>query len=80
MRILRQREVIARTGLSAMTLWRREHQNPPTFPRRIKLGPNAVGWLESEIDDFIKQRIAERDGVADNAPPFKAMPPEGPAP
>jgi hypothetical protein len=44
-----------------MTLWRRERQNPPTFPRRIKLGPNSVGWLAEEIDEWIEDRVAARD-------------------
>lgn len=32
------------------------------FPKRIKLGANRVGWLESEIDDWLNQRISQRDG------------------
>jgi len=28
-----------------------------TFPRPIKLGLRSVGWLEDEIDDWIRQRI-----------------------
>ena len=30
------------------------------FPKRIKLGTNRVGWLESEVDDWLQGRIAER--------------------
>jgi len=29
------------------------------FPKRIRLGPNRVAWIRSEIEDWIKQRIAE---------------------
>ncbi len=32
------------------------------FPKRVRLGPNRVGWLEHEIDEWIVDRIAERDG------------------
>ena len=28
-----------------------------TFPRQINLGPRAVGWLESSIDQWIQGRI-----------------------
>ena len=35
----------------------------PTFPKPIKLGPRAVGWLKSEIDAWLESRIAARDGV-----------------
>ena len=65
MRILRQPEVVARVGLCPMTLWRREKAG--TFPRRVKLGPNSVGWLETEVDEWIKRRIAERDAPARNS-------------
>jgi predicted DNA-binding transcriptional regulator AlpA len=30
------------------------------FPRQIQLGARAVGWLESEINDYIGARAAER--------------------
>lgn len=28
------------------------------FPKSIKLGGRAVGWLESEVDSWIQERIA----------------------
>ena len=31
------------------------------FPKPIKLGDRAVAWVESEVDAWIDQRIAERD-------------------
>jgi prophage regulatory protein len=31
------------------------------FPKRIKVGLNRIGWIESEIDQWIEQRVAERD-------------------
>ena len=32
-----------------------------TFPKPIPLGEKAVGWLEDEIIQWQKDRIAERD-------------------
>lgn len=32
-----------------------------TFPKPIKIGERRNAWIESEIDDWIKQKIAERD-------------------
>jgi prophage regulatory protein len=32
-----------------------------TFPRSIKLGKRAVGWLASEVAQWQQQRIDERD-------------------
>jgi prophage regulatory protein len=34
---------------------------PPEFPKPVRLGPNAVGWLKSEIEAWQQARIAERD-------------------
>ena len=34
------------------------------FPKRIRLGPGRVGWLFSEIQDWIAARKAERDAAA----------------
>ncbi|KJC53496.1 hypothetical protein UB31_08565 [Bradyrhizobium sp. LTSP849] len=30
------------------------------FPKRVPLGENRVGWIECEIDDWIKERAARR--------------------
>ena len=29
------------------------------FPKRIKLGERASGWLESEVDAWIAERVAK---------------------
>jgi predicted DNA-binding transcriptional regulator AlpA len=40
------------------------------FPKQIKLSEHASAWIESEIDDFMFSRIAERDhGSQTLAPP-----------
>ena len=33
------------------------------FPRPIKLGDNTNAWLEPEIDQYITNRIAQRDAA-----------------
>jgi prophage regulatory protein len=39
--------------------------NDPSFPKPIRLGEGrAVGWIESEVIAWQKQRIAERDKPA----------------
>ena len=30
------------------------------FPQRIQLGPNRVGWNLGEVEDWIRNRMAER--------------------
>jgi prophage regulatory protein len=36
------------------------------FPPPIALGDNRVGWIESEIEDWLLQRIAARDAALAN--------------
>lgn len=56
-RIVRMKEVIQRTGLSRSTLYLRMKSGD--FPQSFSLGtPNAIGWLESDIDGWI-EKIAQ---------------------
>tara|TARA_B110000211_G_scaffold222196_1_gene270602 strand:- start:588 stop:701 length:114 start_codon:yes stop_codon:yes gene_type:complete len=32
-----------------------------TFPKQVPLGAKSVAWLESEVDDWIMERLGERD-------------------
>jgi prophage regulatory protein len=59
-RILRLSAVIDRTGLKRSTIY--EHIAAGTFPKPIRLTLKSVGWVESEIDDWINKRIEQRDG------------------
>lgn len=54
--ILRLPAVKARTGLSRSTIYLRVATG--TFPRPISLGARAVGWLESDIQMWIDERVA----------------------
>lgn len=56
-RILRLPQVLARVGISRSELYRREALNQ--FPKRVKLGARSVGWLASEVQEFIEARIRE---------------------
>ncbi|GHH09195.1 hypothetical protein GCM10008023_05530 [Sphingomonas glacialis] len=49
--LLRIKDVRRRTGLSVATVYRREAAG--TFPPRVRLGPKAVAWYESDIGDFV---------------------------
>ena len=59
-RLIRRPEVEKCTGLSRARIY--ESMDAGRFPRPVKIGPRAVAWVESEIDDWLHQRIAERDG------------------
>jgi prophage regulatory protein len=55
--ILRLQSVKQRTGLSrsSIYLWIAKGQ----FPAPVSLGARAVGWVESEVDEWIARRIAD---------------------
>jgi prophage regulatory protein len=55
--ILRRKQVEARTGLSKSTIYQRVTDG--TFPRPISLGARAVGWVESEISDWVSSKIKQ---------------------
>lgn len=55
--ILRLPEVKMRTGLSRSTIYLRISQG--TFPLPISLGTRSVGWVESEIEEWIAGRITQ---------------------
>ena len=52
--MLRYPAVVRRTGLSRVTIWRKVRAG--TFPAPRELGPNSVGWLESEIEAWRESR------------------------
>jgi len=54
-KILRLRPVLSRTGLSRSMAY--DLMAKDQFPKPIGLGARAVGWLESEIDAWIAQRV-----------------------
>jgi prophage regulatory protein len=61
--ILRLPAVKARTGLSRSTIYLRVSEG--SFPKPVSLGGRAVGWVESEIQRWLEQRIeASRKAAA----------------
>jgi prophage regulatory protein len=55
-RLLSRREVEQRTSLSRSTMYQQIADG--IFPKQIELGARRVGWLESEINQWIATRIA----------------------
>jgi len=53
-RILRMREVIQRIGLSRSTIYKLMENDK--FPRPMKLGSQAIGWRDSDIETWIASR------------------------
>lgn len=67
MRVLRIRQVCEKVGVCRARVYELEREG--RFPKRIRLGMNAVGWVESELDQWIAERMAERSPGKDHAEP-----------
>lgn len=60
--ILRRKQVEARTGLARSTIY--QYMKDGIFPPPVALGPRAVGWLESDVTQWISHRVSlARAGV-----------------
>ena len=59
MRIMRLKEVIDTTGLSRSTLYK--YIGEGRFVSSVSLGDRSIGFVESEVFDWILARIEERD-------------------
>ncbi|MBI5815437.1 MAG: AlpA family phage regulatory protein [Nitrospinae bacterium] len=53
--VLRLPAVKAHTGLSRSTIYLRISEGE--FPPSVSLGERAVGWLESDIDDWLSAQV-----------------------
>lgn len=54
-KILRLPAVKTVTGLSRSTIYLRVSEG--SFPAPVSLGGRAVGWIEAEVDEWLKHRI-----------------------
>lgn len=60
--IYRERDLDAVTRMSRKA--REDAIREGTFPKPIPLSTRARGWLVSEIEDWLEQRVALRDRAA----------------
>jgi len=61
MKLLSKKEVREKVVYSIQHFTRLEQAG--RFPKRIVLGQNRVAWLESEIDDWIADKVRQRDST-----------------
>jgi prophage regulatory protein len=54
-RILRLPDVISVTGLGRSMIYQMEADQ--RFPKRVRIGTRAVGWLEGEVRAWLQKRI-----------------------
>lgn len=61
-RFLRRPAVRAKTGLADSTMYYLIANGK--FPRPVKMGAKMSAWDETEVDAWMKDRLAERDLAA----------------
>ena len=63
-RMLPLKQVTYHTGLSSTTIYdmldRRSNRYDPTFPVQVKLSKGRVAWVESEVAQWLGEKIAAR--------------------
>lgn len=56
-RLIRRKEVQAKTGLGASSIYAMMQQGK--FPKAVNISERRVAWIESEVDQWIANRIAQ---------------------
>jgi prophage regulatory protein len=67
MRVLPYKDLKAAKGIPYSEEWIRNLVKTGRFPKPVRLGKKRVGFIEAEIDGWLKARAAERD-VAKGTP------------
>ncbi len=60
-RVLSREELRTEKGIRFSRVHLHRLVKAKKFPTPVKLGENTNGWVESEVDDWLKARIIERD-------------------
>lgn len=66
MKIMRLRQVEETTGLKKTAIYARITEG--RFPQPVNLDGKAVGWVESEIQDWLAERVAARPSKVSETP------------
>ena len=57
--------ILSKRQLKELVLYSPQHiarlEKAGTFPKRVQIGPNRVGWVEAEILDWLQERIERRE-------------------
>ena len=59
--------IISKRQLKELVLYSPQHiarlEKAGKFPKRVQLGPNRVGWVESEVLDWLQTRLEGREAT-----------------
>lgn len=58
MRFLKLKEVTQKTALSRSAIYRKMDEG--SFPKSVSLGDRAVAWIESEVEEWMEERLQTR--------------------
>lgn len=58
-RLLRLQDVVKRTGKSVPSIYADMNRN--LFPTPVSISTNRVAWLETEVNEWIQERLTERN-------------------
>lgn len=58
MKFLRLKEVMTLTALSRSSIYK--FMAEERFPQTLSLGDRAVAWLESEIEEWMEEKLLQR--------------------
>ena len=57
--------ILSKKALKELVLYSPQHvarlEKAGLFPKRVQLGPNRVGWVESEVLDWLELRLTNRE-------------------
>jgi len=59
MNMLRLKDVMTKTGLSRSSVYKYIAEGK--FPKPVHLGERTVAWVESEIEEWLMTKLAERE-------------------
>jgi len=58
-------KMLDKRQLKELVLYSPQHiqrlENAGEFPKRVQIGNSRVGWIESEVLDWLQTKIDERD-------------------
>ncbi|HHX8289300.1 TPA: AlpA family transcriptional regulator [Vibrio diabolicus] len=58
MRLIRLKEVMHICALGRSSIYKFMEEG--RFPKSVSLGDRAVAWVESEVEEWIEKKLAER--------------------
>lgn len=61
--IISMKEVVERTSVSRKTIYR--WQAAGLFPQSIEIGPKRIGFLKSEFNAWLTERVTKSRGMED---------------